>query len=513
MSSSKPLVLIILDGWGYREDTSHNPTRTVKTPTMDVLWNNYPHLLLHASGKAVGLPEGQMGNSEVGHLHLGAGRKVPQDLVRINDDIESGDFKKNPVFNDAIKQAKKTDKAIHIIGLLSPGGVHSHQNQIAALIQMIGEHGITKSYYHALLDGRDTPPQSASPSLQFIEQLYQHMPGGQIASVMGRYYGMDRDKRWDRIQKAYDLLTLGKADFSVSNVQAALNSAYERGETDEFVKPTVIKHNNQSITINDGDIVIFMNFRADRARQLTKAFCDTSFDGFVRTKIPHLAKLVTLTEYFEHDHIQAAYPPLQLRNTLGEYVSQQGLSQLRIAETEKYAHVTYFINGGIEEAFAKEDRQLIPSPQIATYDLQPAMSADLLTDQLVTAIESQHHDLIICNYANPDMVGHTGVESAAQEAVSVVDHCLSRILNALKKVDGQACITADHGNIELMYDEKNAQPHTAHTTNLVPFIYVGKPAHITQAVGALDDVAPTVLYLLGLKPPKEMTGHVLLQCE
>lgn len=509
-SPLKPLVLIILDGWGYREDTSHNPTRNVKTPTIDALWNNHPHLLLEASGKAVGLPDGQMGNSEVGHLHLGAGRKVPQDLVRINNEIESGAFEKNPVFLNAIKQAKDTDKAIHIIGLLSPGGVHSHENQLAALIQMIGEQGVLKNYYHALLDGRDTPPQSALKSIQKIDQLYQKLPDGQIASITGRYYGMDRDKRWDRTQKAYDLLTLGKADYTASDAQTALKDAYARGETDEFVKPTII---NNAITVRDGDILIFMNFRADRARQLTHAFIDPHFNGFIRQKTPLLSQLITLTEYFENDHIHVAYPPLQIHNTLGEYVSQHGLSQLRIAETEKYAHVTYFLNGGVETPFSHEDRALIPSPQIATYDLQPEMSAIPLTDRLVEAIESQKYDLIICNYANPDMVGHTGIESAAQAAVSVIDQCLARIITALQKVNGQACITADHGNIELMYDEKHAQPHTAHTTNLVPFIYIGKPAHVTQSLGALDDVAPTVLYLLGMKPPKEMTGHVLLQCD
>jgi len=508
--SKKPLALIILDGWGYRSEKSHNPTQSVDTPTFDALYRDHPFLLLDASGKAVGLPENQMGNSEVGHLHLGAGRKLPQDLVRINNDIESATFYQNQVILNAINLAQKNNAAIHVIGLLSPGGVHSHENQIHALIKMIGEHGITKNYFHALLDGRDTPPRSALPSIQRIETLYKTLSGGQIASIIGRYYGMDRDKRWDRTQKAFDLLTLGKADFTTNSAATALQMAYERGENDEFVMPTSITKNNQAITVQDNDIIIFMNFRADRARQLTQAFIEKDFDGFKRTKTPKLSAYITLTEYLKNSEIEVAYPPLSIKNTLGEYVSNKGLTQLRIAETEKYAHVTYFFNGGIETPYKNEDRKLIPSPKVATYDLQPEMSAYELTDQLIKAIESKKYDLIICNYANPDMIGHTGIEDAAEIAVHVIDTCLDRVLSALEKADGEACITADHGNIENMYNEDCHQPHTAHTINLVPFIYVGRPAHITEKIGALDDVAPTLLYLLGLAPPKEMTGKVLL---
>ena len=506
----KPLLLIILDGWGYRREKSHNPTQTVDTPTFDALYNDHPHMLLEASGLAVGLPDGQMGNSEVGHLHLGAGRKLPQDLVRINQDIASGDFAKNPAFLNAISLAKKNNSAIHILGLLSPGGVHSHEDQIAALIETIGQHGIQKNYFHALLDGRDTPPKSALPSIQRIDDLYKTLPGGQIVSIIGRYYGMDRDKRWDRTQKAFDLLTVGKSDFRATSAGEALQMAYMRNETDEFVIPTAITHNDQAITINDNDIVIFMNFRADRARQLTQAFTDKNFTEFKREKTPKLADYITLTQYFDNPSIHTAYPPLSIKNTLGEYLSSLGQKQLRIAETEKYAHVTYFFNGGIEKPYPGEDRQLIASPKVATYDLQPEMSAYELTDKLISAIDSQQYDLIICNYANPDMIGHTGKEAAAEQAVHVVDNCLGKVLSALEKVGGQACITADHGNIENMYNPEHNQPHTAHTTNKVPFIYVGQPAHTTKKIGALDDVAPTLLYLLGLTPPKEMTGNILL---
>lgn len=510
-STPKPIVLMILDGWGHRDATQHNPVQTVKTPTFDRLYEKYPHTLLDASGPAVGLPEGQMGNSEVGHLHLGSGRKVPQDLTRIDLDISTGDFYQNPVLHNAINTAKEKDKAIHILGLVSPGGVHSHESHIIALMDMIAEHGIEKSYLHAILDGRDTPPQSALASLEKCTQHYASLPGGKVASIVGRYYAMDRDKRWERTQQAYDLLTTGKVEHHANTAMLALNDAYARKETDEFVKPTAIYAEGESATIiEDGDVVIFMNFRADRARQLCFALTDSAFDGFHRATFPNIADFVTLTAYDEKLFVDVAYPKPVLNNTLGEFLSSHGKTQLRLAETEKYAHVTYFFNGGHEQPFPKEDRTLIPSPKVATYDLQPEMSAAALTTALVDAIQSREFDVIICNYANPDMVGHTGVETAANQAVSVIDTCIDQVLNALQSAGGELLITADHGNIETMYNPDTGQPHTAHTRNPVPLIYVGRPAHFTETLGALDDVAPTMLRVMGLTPPEEMTGKNLL---
>lgn len=487
----KPFALIILDGFGYREALAHNPTRTTTLPTLNALFSRYPHTLIEASGEAVGLPKGQMGNSEVGHLHIGAGRKVPQDLTRINRAIQSGEFFNNPILKNALQKAKKNNVAVHVIGLLSDGGVHSHVNHLTAMIEMIAAEGIQKNYLHAICDGRDTPPKSA---LNFIAKLNRY-----IVSIIGRYYAMDRDQRLERTQKAYDLLTCGTDCFTAASATEAIQAAYARGETDEFISPAYILKNNRCITVQEDDVVIFMNFRADRARQLMQMLL----------QIP-LSDLITLTDYVENTFVKVAYPPLVLRNTLGEYLSQQGLKQLRLAETEKYAHVTYFLNGGVEAPNKNEDRLLIPSPKIATYDLQPEMSAIAVTDAFVSAIESKQYDIIICNYANPDMIGHTGNEKAAEKALITIDHCLTRVLDVLKKAGGEALITADHGNIEQMYDEKTQQPHTAHTTNLVPFIYVGRPAHVIAKTGALDDVAPTMLYLMGLEKPVEMTGNVLV---
>lgn len=499
----KTFALIILDGWGYRTEKSHNPTRTVSTPTIDYLFSHYPHTLIEASGEAVGLPAGQIGNSEVGHLHMGAGRKVPQDLTRINNEITSHAFFENPILKKTLQKAHENHCAVHVIGLLSPGGVHSHEDHIAAMIEMIHQAGITKNYMHAICDGRDVPPKSALPSIQRIDKLYEQIGSGQIASVIGRYYAMDRDNRTERTQKACDLFTQAKADFTASTAEEAIRMSYARGETDEFILPTCVIKNNERIKIQHNDIVIFMNFRADRAKQITRA---------IREKVS-LRDYLTLTEYFNDPSILVAYPPLVLRQTLGEYLSQRGLKQLRLAETEKYAHVTYFLNGGIETPNPNEDRQLIPSPKIATYDTQPEMSAIAITDAFIKAIESQQYDAIICNYANPDMIGHTGDEKAAEKAMSVIDICLKRVLDALQKVHGEALITSDHGNIEQMYDEKTGQPHTAHTTNRVPLIYVGRPATIITENGALDDVAPTLLYLMGLPKPAEMTGKTVLEVE
>lgn len=507
-----PIVLIILDGWGYTDTTDHNPIKAVPTPTFDTLYKNHPHILLSASGKDVGLPEGQMGNSEVGHLHIGAGRKVPQDLTRINNSITSGEFNNNPTLLKAIHTAKKNNKAIHILGLVSPGGVHSLNIHIEALITLIHAQGISKNYLHAILDGRDTPPKSAANSLEKIAALYTQLGTGQIASLIGRYFAMDRDKRWERTQVAYDLLTQGIADYTTDNAITALNHAYENNQADEFVRPvTLHKNNHPPITIQEGDVVIFMNFRADRARQLSYALTEEHFSHFKRKIFPKISTYVTLTRYAKNLKAEIAFPELTLNNTLGEFVAAQGLKQLRIAETEKYAHVTYFVNGGREEPFANEDRTLIPSPKVATYDLQPEMSALELTDKLIAAINTRTYDLIICNYANPDMIGHTGKLDAAKEAISVIDRCIARVLASLHAVQGEALITADHGNIECMYDEIHHQPHTAHTTNLVPLIYFGRPAHFTENTGALDDIAPTILYLLGFKAPSEMTGHNLLK--
>ncbi|ABX77950.1 2,3-bisphosphoglycerate-independent phosphoglycerate mutase [Coxiella burnetii] len=507
----KPMVLIILDGFGESDETTHNAIKEANTPTLDKLFRHYPHTLLEASGRAVGLPDGQMGNSEVGHLHIGGGRKVPQDLTRIDAAIASGEFYENPALIEALEKAKALNKAVHILGLLSPGGVHSRDNQIAALVELAHHCGIKKIYLHAILDGRDTPPKSALLSIEKITDQFHAYGNGKIASLIGRYYAMDRDKRWDRTEKAYDLLTQGTAQFHALTAKEGLMLAYEQGNTDEFVSPTSIhRHNETPITIEDGDVVVFMNFRADRARQLTYAFLDDHFTAFNRQVRPKLSAFVTLTAYAKDIHAAVAFPPLELHNTLGEYLSARGYRQLRIAETEKYAHVTYFLNGGQEAPFNGEDRLLIPSPKVATYDLQPEMSAVEMTNKLVEIIQNDDYDLIVCNFANPDMVGHTGDETATREAIQVIDDCLKRIITALQSVGGEALITADHGNAEKMFDEKTNQPHTAHTSNLVPLIYVGREAQFCKEVGALDDVAPTLLYLMGLEKPREMTGRNLI---
>ncbi|QTS83637.1 2,3-bisphosphoglycerate-independent phosphoglycerate mutase [Coxiella endosymbiont of Amblyomma nuttalli] len=508
---AKPMVLIILDGFGESEEKLHNAIKLADTPTWDNLIAHYPHILLGASGKIVGLPDGQMGNSEVGHLHIGSGRKVPQDLTRIDTAITNGDFYKNPIFIDAIKKAKENNKTVHIIGLLSPGGVHSHDNQIAAIIDLVHQHGIKKNYLHAILDGRDTPQKSALKSIEKVQHQYTKYGHGKIVSLIGRYYAMDRDKRWNRTKTAYNLLTQGIAKHHAKTAKEALALAYERDETDEFVTPTSIHCEGKIPTkIEDGDVIIFMNFRADRARQLTRALTDQNFIAFKRKIIPTLACSVTLTAYAKDINTTVAFPSLHLNNTLGEYLSTLGYRQLRVAETEKYAHVTYFLNGGREAPFPGEDRLLIPSPKVTTYDLKPEMSAVEVTNRLVKIIKNEDYDLIICNFANPDMVGHTGNESATKIAIQTIDHSLKRIIAALQSVGGEVLITADHGNAEKMFDEKTNQPHTAHTSNLVPLIYIGRQAQFQQSVGALDDVAPILLYLMGLDKPVEMTGRNLI---
>lgn len=508
ISTHTPFVLVILDGWGYRTEEKYNAIVSANTPCWDKLWQKYPHMLISGSGNGVGLPEGQMGNSEVGHLNIGAGRIVYQEFSRVEHAIEIGEFYSNPTLVNAVQTAVKNNKAVHILGLLSPGGVHSHERQIMALVDLAAQQHCDKVFVHAFLDGRDTPPKSALNSLRALESQMKQLKCGRIASIIGRYYAMDRDKRWDRTQKAYDLLTLGKADFVADSAPAALAAAYERNETDEFVLPTIIE---KPALIEDGDVVVFMNFRADRARQLSRAFVEENFNGFERYKKFNLGAFVTLTQYAEDIPATVVYLPQVLSNVLGEYVANLGWRQLRIAETEKYAHVTFFFNGGVETPFPNEERMLIPSPPVATYDLKPEMSAPELTERLVSAIQSKNYQMIICNFANPDMVGHTGNFTATRQAIECIDLCLGRIVHAIQQVGGQVMITADHGNAECMYDESTQQPHTAHTSDPVPLIYVGRDAVACVDDGKLSDIAPTLLYLLDVPVPTEMTGRPLFR--
>jgi 2,3-bisphosphoglycerate-independent phosphoglycerate mutase len=507
-----PVVLLILDGFGYREDITDNAIAQANKPNWDKLWETYPHTLINASESFVGLPEGQMGNSEVGHLNIGAGRIVFQEFERINNAISSGSFFKNNVLIEATNKAKQNDKALHILGLVSDGGVHSHQDHIHAMIKMAAAQGLTKIYMHAFLDGRDTPPISAKPYLEKLEQEIAKIGAGKIVSVCGRYYAMDRDKRWERVQPAYQLLTEGTAEFTAETATEALAQAYARGENDEFVKATAIRTNGETpIFVEDGDVIVFMNFRSDRARQMTSCFLDPNFDGFIRNKLPKLGAYYTLTMYDKNEvNAKPVFPPSDVNNTFGEYISGLGLKQLRIAETEKYPHVTFFFNGGEEKVFNLEDRILVPSPKVATYDLQPEMSAFELTDKLEAAILSKQYSAVICNYANCDMVGHTGIMAAAIKAVETLDTCIGRIVKAAQSVGSEVIITADHGNVEMMQDVTNNQPHTQHTTNLVPMLYIGRPA-TTAASGALSDLSPTLLKMMGLPQPAEMTGHALIQ--
>lgn len=504
------MVLVVLDGWGYSEKISDNAIRNARTPVWDRLWNDYPHTLIRASGANVGLPGDQMGNSEVGHLNLGAGRVVYQDFTRISQAVKSGYFFTNQTLTDAVDLAVRNDRAVHILGLLSPGGVHSHEDHIHAMAELAVKRGAAHVYLHAFLDGRDTPPKSAEGSIRAMEEKFATLGNGRIASLTGRYYAMDRDNRWSRVQAAYDLLTQGLAAFQAPDALTGLDMAYARGETDEFVQATaIVPPGTAPVRIQDGDAVIFMNYRSDRARQLTRAFIEPGFDAFPRAVHPQLGAFVSLTEYNKDFDIPVAFPPERLRNVFGEYVAQLGYRQLRIAETEKYAHVTFFFNGGEERIFEGEDRILVPSPQVATYDLMPAMSAVEVTDRLVEAVESGKYDVIICNYANSDMVGHTGNYEAAVQAIEVLDACLGRLVNAVLSAGGELLITADHGNAEQMRDEETGQPHTAHTSNPVPLIYVGRPARIAPT-GILADVAPTLLHLMGLAPPAEMNGRPLV---
>jgi 2,3-bisphosphoglycerate-independent phosphoglycerate mutase len=510
----KPLVLLILDGWGYREHTDSNAIYHADTPTWDALWNSAPRALVSGSGLDVGLPDGQMGNSEVGHMSLGAGRVIYQNITRIDKAIDDGSFFDNAAYCQAVDKAMARDGAVHILGLLSPGGVHSHENHLVAMVELAAGRGCKKVYVHGFLDGRDTPPRSAKAAIERINTTLAELQCGRIASIVGRYYAMDRDQRWDRVEQAWRLLTKGDAPHLATDPVSALEAAYERGEDDEFVVATRIQAEGQTDAwIKDGDAVIFMNFRSDRARELSHAFIDQDFDGYDRQAPPQLADFVTTTPYAADIAAACAFPVDALRNSIGEYLSELGMTQLRIAETEKYAHVTFFFSGGREQLFPGEQRILVDSPKVATYDLQPEMSAPEVTDKLVEAIGSQQFDVIVCNYANGDMVGHTGNFDAAVKAVAAIDQSLRRIIDALKAVDGECLITADHGNCEQMLDHSGIK-HTQHTTELVPFIYVGKrPLAIQQQGGKLSDIAPSMLSLLGLPQPEEMSGHSLIELQ
>ncbi len=508
--SIKPMVLLILDGWGHSEDTSYNAIAEANKPVWDRLWRECPHSFIRTSGAAVGLPGEQMGNSEVGHLNLGAGRVVYQEFTRVSRSIKTGSFFSNATLTDAVDQAVATGKAVHIFGLLSHGGVHSHEEHIHAMVKLSVERGAEKVYLHAYLDGRDTPPRSAATSIQLMEDKFREYGGGRFASMIGRYYSMDRDHRWPRVQAAYDLMTQGKAEFEAADAITGLEMAYAREEGDEFVKATrIVPDGTDAIQVEDGDVLVFMNFRSDRARQITRPFIEgDEFDGFERQARPKLGSFVSLTEYNSEFDVPVAFPSERLSNVFGEFAAKIGLRQLRLAETEKYAHVTFFFNGGVEEPFEGEERILIKSPLVATYDLQPEMSAPEVTDELVKAISGGEYDVIICNYANADMVGHTGNLEAATRAIEVLDQCLGRVVEALQKADGEMLITADHGNAEQMRGKETGQAHTAHTSNPVPFVFVGRNAELED--GSLSDVIPTMISLMGHQIPNEMTGRSLV---
>jgi 2,3-bisphosphoglycerate-independent phosphoglycerate mutase len=503
----KTTVLIILDGWGHREDSRDNAIALGRTPVWDRLWQQAPHTLISGSGLDVGLPAGQMGNSEVGHMSLGSGRVVYQNITLIDQAIADGSFDRNPAYCSAIDRTIAAGGAVHIFGLLSAGGVHSHEQQIFAAVRLAAKRGAQEVYLHAFLDGRDTPPRSAAPSLEQAGALFAELGCGRVASITGRYYAMDRDNNWDRIERAYQLLTEGTGH-SAASALAGLQAAYARGENDEFVLPTVIRAADQApALVADGDCILFMNFRSDRARELTRAFIEPGFNRFARRVVPRLTDFVMTTEYAADIHTSCAFKAQNLDNVLGDYLAQQGRTQLRIAETEKYAHVTFFFSGGREQPFAGEDRVLVKSPPVATYDLQPEMSAPELTDKLVAAIRSGKYDLIVCNYANGDMVGHTGILAAAIKAVETLDECLGRVEQAVLEVGAEALVTADHGNCEQMLDYESGQQHTQHTTDLVPLVYIGRRRlQLDPAGGRLADIAPTLLAMMGLPQPPEMSG-------
>jgi 2,3-bisphosphoglycerate-independent phosphoglycerate mutase len=503
---NKPVVLCILDGWGYREQAKDNALKQANLPTYNRLWNECPRAWLATSGLAVGLPDGQMGNSEVGHMNLGGGRVVLQDLPKIDDSIETGALKSNSALLEFIETLKKTGGAAHLMGLLSPGGVHSHHRHIAALANIISSHGVNV-HIHAFLDGRDTPPRSAKDYITEFEASLENPELAQICTVTGRYYAMDRDNRWDRVAKAYKVIRSADGEHNTDSALAALEAAYSRDENDEFVAPTCIGGYSG---MQDGDGILMANFRSDRAREILTAFLDPAFDGFNTQPRPVLSANAGMVEYSQslNEFHSVLFPSSEVQNSLGEVLAAHKINQLRIAETEKYAHVTFFFNGGAESVFPGEDRILIPSPDVATYDLKPEMSAFEVTDKLVEAIKSKKYGVIVVNFANPDMVGHTGVMSAAIKAVETIDKCLEMLSVAVKEADTAMLVTADHGNVEMMKDESTGQAHTAHTSFDVPIIMVNHDTPMNN--GALCDVAPTILDIIGIEQPSEMTGKSLL---
>ena len=502
-----PTLLVILDGFGYRQAPENNAIFHAQTPTFDRLWKTGESTLVSGSGLDVGLPAGQMGNSEVGHMSLGSGRIIYQSITRIDKAIEDGTFTANPAFINAIDAAVASQSAVHVFGLLSPGGVHSHEEHIFAALRMAKARGAERIFLHAFLDGRDMPPRSATASLANADEVFDEIGVGKVATVQGRYFAMDRDKRWSRIEPAYDLVTQGITEYEYASTREALTAAYARGENDEFVTPSRI---GDAVRIHDGDSILFMNFRADRARQLTQALTEPEFSEFERKHVPN-AGFVATTEYFEGINATVAFEPDLIEDTLGAVVASCGLRQVRIAETEKYAHVTFFFSGGRESTFKGEDRVLIPSPDVATYDLKPEMSAVEVTDAIIESIENRSHELIVVNFANGDMVGHTGNFEAAVKAVETLDACIARVEKAVLAADGQALVTADHGNCEQMHDHDSEQPHTQHTTEPVPLFYIGNRGRkFREASGVLADIAPTILNLMAIPKPKAMTGESLL---
>ncbi len=514
MAKGKSAILLILDGFGFSETSQSNAIEKANSPVWDRLWSEYPHTLIQTSGMAVGLPDGQMGNSEVGHMNLGAGRTVYQSLTRVTKAIDDGDFFTNEKIVGTVDKAVANGKAVHILGLLSPGGVHSHEDHLHAMVDLAVKQGADKVYVHGFLDGRDTPPRSALASIEKLEAKLEKLGVGGIVSLVGRYYAMDRDNRWERVQVAYDLLTKGTADIVASTPMDALHAAYEQDKDDEFCPAASVRADSaEPVTIQDGDAVVFMNFRPDRARELTRAFVQKDLESDLdRTVRPELSGFVSLTEYASDIPCDVAYPPENLTNTLGEVISNRGGKQLRIAETEKYAHVTFFFSGGQEAEYEGETRILVPSPKVATYDLQPEMSAPEVTEKLVAAIKSEEFDLVICNYANGDMVGHTGKMDAAIKAVEALDVALDKVTAAALEVDAEVLITADHGNVELMVDPQTGGAVTSHTTFPVPLVYVSKDNTSAELKeGALSDIAPTLLDILEIEAPKEMTGSSLIK--
>ncbi|MTK09911.1 MAG: 2,3-bisphosphoglycerate-independent phosphoglycerate mutase [Hungatella sp.] len=509
--SKKPVVLMILDGYGLNNNCDHNAVCEARTPVMDQLMSQCPYVKGNASGLAVGLPDGQMGNSEVGHLNMGAGRIVYQELTRITKSISDGDFFTVPEFLQAVENCKKNNSALHMWGLVSDGGVHSHIGHIYGLLELAKKNGLEKVFVHCFLDGRDTPPASGKGFVEALEAKMNELGVGKVASVSGRYYAMDRDNRWDRVGRAYDALTKGEGN-QAQSATAGIQASYDAGKNDEFVEPFVVTENGAPVAVvEDGDSVIFFNFRPDRARELTRAFCDDEFTGFEREKRLNLT-YVCFTDYDETiKNKLVAFKKESIVNTFGQFLADHNMTQARIAETEKYAHVTFFFNGGVEEPNKGEDRILVPSPKVATYDLQPEMSAPVVCDKLVEAVTSGKYDVIIVNFANPDMVGHTGIEDAAIKAIETVDACVGRTVDAVKEMNGVMFICADHGNAEQLLDYETGEPFTAHTTNPVPFILVNAdPACKLREGGCLADIAPTLIELIGMEQPKEMTGKSLI---